>query len=195
MKYCWVPSSFLEDLPSPNCVIGGYDKENNPLYVGRVFHAGEAICTWINLNKKLCSVPYDNEVHEKTDFEYLVSDQVKWVYATNGDIPKNAIQTGYTMTSEPLYVARVNNDLKTIPGNIKAECRGSFIAIDGKEKFSPQYEVLVWDPLLVKPNELETIELDDNPLNKEEVITTTRTCRMFCGDLCQIIFGKTNQEP
>jgi hypothetical protein len=35
LEYFWVPASVWDELPSKDIVIGGYDSEENPLYVGR----------------------------------------------------------------------------------------------------------------------------------------------------------------
>jgi hypothetical protein len=109
-------------------------------------HQGEPICASINLKKRTCTVTYNNYAYVKTEFEYLVSDQVKWISSSGSLEPPNAIKTGWTPSGDVLYVGRVGFENQLIPGKIHVANNAIFVGVGEKEKWFRNYEILVLDP-------------------------------------------------
>ena len=68
---------------------------------------------------------------------------IKWVEASNGDIPKNAV-VGGDEDGAKLYIARAFYRGGTHPGKIKEGWDGCNISYGGKEITLRNYEVLVY---------------------------------------------------
>jgi len=72
------------------------------------------------------------------------TDCIKWVEASNGDIPRNAV-VGRDEDGAKLYIARVFYKGGTHPGKIRKGWDGCNISYGGKEITLRNYEVLVYN--------------------------------------------------
>lgn len=66
-----------------------------------------------------------------------------WIPAQNGKIPNGAVLGGKDKDDELLYVARAKHIDFFIPGKLKPNHHGTYVAKDGKEYSHSQYQVLV----------------------------------------------------
>lgn len=66
-----------------------------------------------------------------------------WVSSGNGLVPQNSVQSGTTVSGEPLFVGRTNYQGSVTPGKIQTSHGCLYFPYGGAEQSSSQYEVLI----------------------------------------------------
>ncbi|KAJ9058093.1 hypothetical protein DSO57_1015889 [Entomophthora muscae] len=69
----------------------------------------------------------------------------RWVYASNGDIPENAIVGGCEDDDTPLFVARHSYGGSLVIGKVALHLNGMNFGFEGDEHHTHEYEVLIGD--------------------------------------------------
>jgi len=69
----------------------------------------------------------------------------RWVPATGGNVPANALIAGYENNGTPLYIARAIYNGSLVPGKVRPGFSGANIPYGGSEITVNPYEVLVWE--------------------------------------------------
>lgn len=77
-----------------------------------------------------------------SNLEVLRRVEYKWIPASNGKVPPNAVQFGKTSGGEVLYAGRANYSGSITPGKVQPSHSCLYIAFDGKELPVKEYEVL-----------------------------------------------------
>ncbi|XP_033336870.1 natterin-4 [Megalopta genalis] len=140
--YRWIPRTKSDGVPD-KAVVGGRDCDGTTIYVGRAYHEGDMLPAKVIPEKNVAYVCYNGEEHAKYDYEVLLPTEFGWEFASNGDVPGNAVQAGYTDSGETLYVGRTfHNGSQTI-GKIQPSHNCLYIPFDGEELSFRDYEVLV----------------------------------------------------
>lgn len=65
----------------------------------------------------------------------------KWLPASNGTVPPNAVQGGTDCSGEPIYVARASHEGALLPGKLVPSHRVAYVAWGGRENPKEHYEV------------------------------------------------------
>ncbi|XP_066600369.1 natterin-3-like [Prorops nasuta] len=140
--YRWVHRSAGAPIP-PSAISGGRDIDGTTIYVGRANHDGDILPAKVIPDKNVAYVSYAGEEHAKHNFEVLCHSEFTWEFASNGNVPPEAVVAGQTSSGEPLYVGRVlHNGSQTI-GKVQQSHGCLYIPFDGEELSFKDYEVLV----------------------------------------------------
>lgn len=142
--------SYDRNAPLPkNLVIAGKDIDGAPLYAGRAYHLGDLLPAKVFLNHckfgTAAHVSYDDRELDKHNFELLleiVDGMYVWRCAANGEVPNRAMEVGYSVKGEILYLARGNHLGAVITGKVHPSHQCLFIPFDGSEIRLKEYEVL-----------------------------------------------------
>lgn len=144
--YDWVPSTATTALNlSGKAVIGGHEGwDGSPLWVIRAWHNGDLIPGKLSIRHNAASVMYDGKEIPVQNIEVLCArpDNLRWVPATNGNIPPGAIEGGRTMSGETLYVGRARHQLSVTPGKVHPSHNSCYIGFGGAEVAHKMYDVL-----------------------------------------------------
>jgi len=128
----WVPSNSNCPLPF-GAVSVGIDKDGSRLYAGRAHHQGDLLPAKINPNHISAYVCWGGLEHAKNDYEVLCNENVMWESFKYNCIPSNAIEIGYTVQGDKLYMGRIQHDGALTPGKIHIRNRALFLPYAGKE--------------------------------------------------------------
>eukprot|EP01100_Stratorugosa_tubuloviscum_P006406 TRINITY_DN276_c0_g6_i1.p1 TRINITY_DN276_c0_g6~~TRINITY_DN276_c0_g6_i1.p1 ORF type:complete len:229 (+),score=84.14 TRINITY_DN276_c0_g6_i1:146-832(+) len=69
---------------------------------------------------------------------------MKWIKATNGEVPSDALMAGFEELGSGLYVGRVNCNSKVKIGRVNKRIGGCSFSIDESENIQSNYEVLTF---------------------------------------------------
>ncbi|XP_073846291.1 uncharacterized protein [Musca autumnalis] len=152
--YDWIP---IDDRDMDDEMIKsfglhyGTDGDGNDIYAARGYHNGDLIPAYYCPNKRGVCAPWGFKSHLLTsNIEILDiscdNAKYKWVPASNGDLPENALVSGHTVYSEPLYTARAVHDGKTLYGKLHRQYKMAYMPYGDVEVCNTQYEVLVRIP-------------------------------------------------
>lgn len=92
--YGWQILNSTSPFPREHAIRAGRDIDGCTIYVGRAFHENDLLPAKIIPDKQMACVSFDGEEIVKTEFEVLRSGEFVWEFATNGEIPRNAIVIG-----------------------------------------------------------------------------------------------------
>lgn len=158
----WLPWSASQGSPQYG-VAGGRDSSNRLFYIIR---APKGVDPWIpgkfSPEFGKAWIPFNGKELQVTDFEVRCCDSdqrlsyfnfcqlfrafadVKWIPASNGTTPANAVVGGIVESGEKLYIGRVayNGDVNL--GKIQPSQGGLFIPYLGLETKFTNYEQLVY---------------------------------------------------
>ncbi|XP_065202573.1 uncharacterized protein LOC135832943 isoform X2 [Planococcus citri] len=99
-------------------VVAGKDIDGALLYTGRTFHEGDTLPAKIAPRYRTAFVAFAGGEHSKTNYEVLCGTNIAWQYASNGQVPHNAILAGQTRNGEKLYIGRALHSGGLIPGKV-----------------------------------------------------------------------------
>ncbi|XP_061395788.1 uncharacterized protein LOC133331408 [Musca vetustissima] len=130
----------------------GTDEDGNDIYAARGYYNNDLIPAYY--------CPRKNGVYAAWGFksQFLTSNieildiscdndaEYKWVAASEGELPENALVAGHTSYSEPLYIARAVHEGKTLYGKLHRQYKMAYMPFGDAEVFNTQYEVLVRIP-------------------------------------------------
>ena len=141
--FVWVQSSGGEK------VIGAVEGGSEPggMYVGRALHQNDLVPGKVHSSHRVLYLPWGHREHGKQQYEVLIADvnaRYDWIPSSNGQVPPQAIQGGYTSTGEVLYIGRKVHKGVMIPGKVHPSHGGLFVAYGGAEHaYQFDYEILV----------------------------------------------------
>lgn len=149
----WVPIDLTDPLANfdlEGAVKCGTDNDGFDTYVARAPLRADMIPSNFVPEKRAVDAPFNWIVHHLPNADLLVlrDCELKWVNASNGEVPSNALETGYTQSGEALYTGRTIYDNRIVIGKIHPSWRCLFIPKKDVEVRIFHYEVLV-----VTPNE------------------------------------------
>ncbi|XP_050539650.1 uncharacterized protein LOC126904566 isoform X3 [Daktulosphaira vitifoliae] len=90
----------------PNALQGGFDTNNEQLYVARAEHNGALIPGKLVPSHGVTYVAWGGIENPKENYEVLCNCNATWIKANNGEIPVGALSSGHTEEGEPLFVGR-----------------------------------------------------------------------------------------
>lgn len=100
--YGWQMLTSSSIFPTLQAIRAGRDADGCNIYVGRAFHENDLLPAKVIPDKQLAFVSFDGCEFPKTEFEVLRSGDFVWEFATNGEIPMNAIPIGNFKISQIL---------------------------------------------------------------------------------------------
>ncbi|XP_037940978.1 uncharacterized protein LOC119679859 [Teleopsis dalmanni] len=135
-----------EKIPE-GAIKAGKDQNGNDIYVARVYYAEDLLPANYIPNVGGAYTPYGCDAHfVRNDVEVLVECDCEWISAANGDVPPNAIITGYTSSGEHLYTGRAQYNNIMLPGKVHPSHKVLYMPYEGKEVNVKEYEVLTLIP-------------------------------------------------
>lgn len=126
-------------------VVGGREGwDGSPLWVIRAWHNGDLLPGKLSVRHNSASVVYDSKEISVQNIEVLCAkpDDLRWVPASNGNVPPGAIPGGRTASGETLYVGRAQHQLSVTPGKIHPSHNCCYISFAGHEVSHKMYDVL-----------------------------------------------------
>ncbi|XP_005178363.1 uncharacterized protein LOC101900362 [Musca domestica] len=129
----------------------GTDDDGNDMYAARGYFNQDLIPAYYCPQKRGVYVPWGFKSHFLTsNIEILDiscdNAEYKWVPASEGNLPENALVSGHTAYSEPLYIARAEHEGKTLYGKLHRQYKMAYMPYGDVEVCNSQYEVLVRIP-------------------------------------------------
>ncbi|XP_014475327.1 PREDICTED: natterin-3-like [Dinoponera quadriceps] len=140
--YRWVSRAGAQSLPDA-AVQGGRDSDGTTIYVGRAFHEGDMVPAKVMPDKGVAYICYGGEEHPKYNYEVLCQSDFAWEFASNGQVPGDAVVAGQTSDGESLYIGRVFHNGSQTVGKVQPSHGCLYIPYDGEELSFKDYEVLV----------------------------------------------------
>lgn len=136
-----------EELAQLGFVLG-IDKEGDPLYAARVYLENDLLPAYYVPKLKGAYAAWNCQSHFLTDDIELLhvnndNADYKWVSASNGEIPPNALATGYCENGETLYTARAFCNGRIRYGKLHPSHGCAYVPHKDKEISNRNYEVLV----------------------------------------------------
>ncbi|XP_030558261.1 uncharacterized protein LOC115760849 [Drosophila novamexicana] len=148
----WVPID-LDDPVAPTTPEGavqcGTDHEGFDTYVARVYLHEDLLPANYVPQKKAVYAPWNCSAHRlnsEVDLLVLTDCELKWVAATNGDVPPGALKSGYSEIGEALYTGRSVHAGLTLLGKVHPSHRVIYMPYQREEVSNRIYEVLVVTP-------------------------------------------------
>lgn len=126
----------------------GRDESGSPVWVARVSAFGGVHPAMAGPQFGGAVVAFGGSAHTIEDYEILMDEGI-WVRDQDGEVPDDrAVVVGRERGGERLYAARTelvraNGVRVRLPGKLRPEFGGVNVAVDGGERVSPRYEVLV----------------------------------------------------
>ncbi|CAH0401522.1 unnamed protein product [Chilo suppressalis] len=142
----WIPTTATtaHNL-SGKAVLGGREGwDGSPLWVIRAWHCGDLIPGKLSVRHNTASVMYNGKEISVQNIEVLCAkpENLRWVPASNGNIPPGAIAGGRTANGETLYVGRARYQLSITPGKVHPSHKSCYIGFGGNEVSVNVYDVL-----------------------------------------------------
>ncbi|CAH0697239.1 unnamed protein product [Spodoptera exigua] len=145
-EYDWVPTTALmASSLSGRAVVGGHEGwDGSPLWVIRAWHNGDLMPGKLSVRHNAASVVYAGKEISVQNIEVLCArpEDLRWIPASNGNVPPGAIPGGRTSSGETLYVGRARYQLSVTPGKIHPSHNSCYIAFAGQEVAHKMYDVL-----------------------------------------------------
>ncbi|KAK4316863.1 hypothetical protein Pmani_012020 [Petrolisthes manimaculis] len=92
-----------------------------------------------------CLIPWGGQAVAKMDYFVLCNPggvELVWQRANNGEVPRGALQGGYSETGEKLYFGRLNHGGILLSGKVHPSHRVCYVPYNGQEVQNSSYEVL-----------------------------------------------------
>lgn len=142
----WLPiTASTASTLTGKAVVGGHEGwDGSPLWVIRAWHNGDLIPGKLSIRHNAASIMYDGKEVPKQNIEVLCAapENLRWVPASNGNVPPGAIPGGRTTTGETLYVGRARYQLSITPGKVHPSHNACYIGFAGQEVAHKMYDVL-----------------------------------------------------
>ncbi|KIG17525.1 hypothetical protein DB30_03226 [Enhygromyxa salina] len=120
----------------------GYESNGEPLYLARAEYDGGVHIGKVRLAFGGANIPYGGKEVKVTKYEVFCG-RARWMTATQGQIPDDAIKYGQEANGEPLFAARAKHANGLHPGKVRLAFGAANIPYGGKELKETTYEVLV----------------------------------------------------
>ncbi|KAL7735996.1 hypothetical protein ACLKA6_002419 [Drosophila palustris] len=127
----------------------GTDHEGFDTYVARVCLHYDLLPANFVPHKRVVHAPWDQSAHRlNTEVELLIVKdcELKWVPKSFGDVPSNALKTGYAESGEVLYTGRAIHENRMLLGKVHPSHQCLFFPTEVDELRARHYEVLVVTP-------------------------------------------------
>ena len=150
-EWLYVDETVTEKELAENCFVLGMDKEGKPLYAARVAFDDDILpCYYVHKDKSVYAAwgCQSYTISEGIEILDISNDdaEYKWVSASEGEVPENALKTGYCETGEILYTARAIYNDRVRYGKLHPSHGCTYMPYKGKEVNNRNYEVLVRIP-------------------------------------------------
>jgi hypothetical protein len=125
--------------------VRGRGSSSSAKKLSRAHHAGDLIPGKFLPNSIFgshCHVSYGGQEITKDEFEVLMNTGFKWVAASDGFVPENAVVGGHSLSGETFYVGRAMHNGQNTPGKISKRSKCVYVPF-GEEFTHKEYEVLV----------------------------------------------------
>ncbi|KAL0811176.1 hypothetical protein ABMA28_009607 [Loxostege sticticalis] len=124
--------------------IGGHQADGSPLWVVRLKHRGSVFPGKFSVLTNIASAATGTKEIKLQDMEVLCApmENLQWVPANHGNVPKNAVQGGKTMVGLPLYIGRARFQQTLTPGYVYPWKKCCCIGFGGRTVSLQSYEVL-----------------------------------------------------
>ncbi|XP_065366623.1 uncharacterized protein LOC135959590 [Calliphora vicina] len=131
--------------------IMGLDKEGDPLFAARVYLEDDLLPAYYVPKLKGVYTAWNCESHfltEGIELLHINNDNAdyKWEPASNGEVPPNALASGYCETGETLYTARTIHNERMRFGKLHPSHGCAYIPYKTKEVNNRHYDILVRIP-------------------------------------------------
>ncbi|XP_075976237.1 uncharacterized protein LOC142976643 isoform X2 [Anticarsia gemmatalis] len=125
-------------------VAGKEGWDGSPIWVIRAHHSGDFVPGKLAIKSRAAYIPHAGKEVPVHNFEVLLAQphMVRWLPASNGQVPVGAIPAGNTHSGEPLYIARVQHQRSVTPGKVHPSHGCCYISFGGSEISYKSYEVL-----------------------------------------------------
>lgn len=145
-EFDWVPTTATTASHlTGKAVVGGHEGwDGSPLWVIRAWHNGDLIPGKFSIRHNAASIMYSGKEIGVQNIEVLVArpENLRWIPASNGNIPPGAIPGGRTSSGETLYVGRARHQLSITPGKVHPSHNSCYISFAGSEVAYKIYDVL-----------------------------------------------------
>jgi len=132
-------------FPDLDGVVAGYSA-GFPVFIARAYQGRKLIMGRLVPAERAAYV-YWHGCQKKWYYEILVAvpDTVKWVDASWGDVPVNAVSGGQSPDRENVYIGRAQKNGQYVPGFVQPTCQGIYIGVGQQLYLCHDYQVLVFD--------------------------------------------------
>ncbi|XP_050072423.1 uncharacterized protein LOC126560508 [Anopheles maculipalpis] len=137
----WI-SSHHHNIVPPSAVECGTSGTTTKLYLGRAEHAGSITPGFVDPSKKICTIPWGGQAHEKSVYEILATSG-EFVPCQDTNTLLRATPAGVSEQGEPLYFGRVKVDGKLICGKVQRSHNVCYVPHKSKEKAVQNFEVFI----------------------------------------------------
>lgn len=145
-EFDWVPTTATNaHTLTGRAVVGGHEGwDGSPLWVIRAWHCGDLIPGKLSIRHNSASIMHDGKEVPVQNIDVLCSmpENLRWIPASNGNVPPGAIPGGRTASGETLYVGRARYQLSITPGKIHPSHNACYIGFGGAEVAHKMYDVL-----------------------------------------------------
>ncbi|XP_014362398.2 protein tonB2 [Papilio machaon] len=142
----WIPTTATTaGHLTGKAVLGGHEGwDGSPLWVIRSWHNGDLIPGKLSVRHNAASVMYNGKEIPVQNIEVLCArpENLRWVPASNGNVPPGAIPGGKTISGETLYIGRARHQLSITPGKVHPSHNACYIGFGGAEVVHKMYDVL-----------------------------------------------------
>ncbi|KAJ2947499.1 hypothetical protein O0L34_g17287 [Tuta absoluta] len=143
----WIPATTSNASQlAHRAVVAGQEPgwNSSPIWVIRAHHSGNLVPGKLAINDRGAYIPFDGKEIPVHNFEVLSAPPhaIRWVPASNGQIPAGAVVAGNTHNAEPLFVGRVKHRSSLTPGKVHPSHGCLYISFGGQEVSHKSYEVL-----------------------------------------------------
>ena len=142
MAYTWITAT-NGSIPE-GAAVNGHEQDGRPLFVCRAFlneglHPGK-----VRPEFGAANIPFGGREVKVGTYQVLMNPG-RWVAASGGLIPEDAVVAGHEADGEPLFVARAIFQGGLHPGKVRLAFKAANVGFANKEQKAFQYEVLVDD--------------------------------------------------
>ncbi|KAM7344215.1 uncharacterized protein ACRADG_011035 [Cochliomyia hominivorax] len=157
-EWLYVDGSVTEEELSQFAFILGVDEESDPVFAARVYLEDDLLPAYYVPKRKGVYAAWNCESHFLTEGIELLhinndNSEYKWVAAESGEVPPNALATGYTENGETLYTARCIYNDRMRYGKLHPSHGVAYVPFEQKEVNNRNYEILVRIPKEEMPKE------------------------------------------
>lgn len=146
-EWLYIDESVTVEELSKLGLIMGVDKEGDPVFAARVYLEEDLLPAYYVPKMKGVYAAWNCQAHfltEGIEVLHINHDEAdySWVAASNGEIPPNALATGYCETGETLYTARTEYKDRIRYGKLHPSHGCAYVPYKNKEANSREYEIL-----------------------------------------------------
>lgn len=138
----WIPAPRGGPLDDERALVAGTMTDGLPVYVCSARYNGGVHPGVTGGLVKGCAIGHGGREIQVTGYSIFVG-RARWVPASGGQIPANAVQGGNESDDRILYVCRARYRHGIVAGKIRGDLGGCSFAKSGQEIMVKSYDVLV----------------------------------------------------